>query len=209
MATIGYGKLVPRTGFANVLVTVEALVGLFGVAMVTGLMFAKFSRPTARVLFSRQAVVAPHNGVPCFMFRMANARGNNIVHAQVQVVLAREETTLEGDRMRRFHDLVLLRPRSTLFSFSWTAIHPITAASPFHGATPAALVAAEAEIVVSLMGYDENLAQTVHARHRYQPGDVAWGARFVDILIREPGGMRRIDYAHFHDVVPLAAAGPE
>ena len=209
MATIGYGKLVPRTGLANVLVTVEALVGLFGVAMVTGLMFAKFSHPTARVLFSRRAVVAPHDGVPCFMFRMANARGNNIVHAQVQVVLAREETTLEGDRMRRFHDLVLLRPRSTLFSFSWTAIHPITEASPFHGATPAALVAAEAEIVVSLMGYDENLAQTVHARHRYQPGDVAWGARFVDILIREPGGMRRIDYARFHDVVPLAAAGSE
>ena len=113
MATIGYGKLVPRTGFANALVTVEALVGLFGVAMVTGLMFAKFSRPTARVLFSRQAVVAPHNGVPCFMFRMANARGNNIVHAQLQLVLAREETTLEGDRMRRidyarFHDVVPL-----------------------------------------------------------------------------------------------------
>src|SRR5881296_521694 len=135
MATIGYGKLVPHTGFANVLVTTEALVGLFGVAMVTGLMFAKFSRPTARVLFSRQAVVAPHDGVPSFMFRMANARGNNIVRAEVRVVLAREETTLEGSRMRRFHDLVLLRPRSTLFSFSWTAIHPITEASPFHGAT--------------------------------------------------------------------------
>jgi inward rectifier potassium channel len=194
---------------ANVLVTAEALFGLLAVAMATGLMFAKFSRPTARVLFSRWAVVAPYDGVPCLMFRMANARGNNIVHAQLQVVLARQETTLEGDQMRRFHDLVLLRPRSTLFSFSWTAIHPITEASPFHGATPAALVAAEAEIVVSLMGYDENLAQTVHARHRYQPGDVAWGARFVDILVREPGGMRRIDYARFHDVVPLAAAGPE
>src|SRR5438477_495958 len=169
MATIGYGKLVPRMVFANVLVTVEALVGLFGVAMVTGLMFAKFSRPTARVLFSRQAVVAPHDGVPSFMFRMANARGNNIVHAQVQVVLAREETTLEGDRMRRFHDLVLLRPRSTLFSFSWTAIHPITEVSPFHGATPAALVAAEAEIVVSLMGYAgavaENRQIIVTAKH--------------------------------------------
>src|SRR5437867_9036654 len=105
MATIGYGKLVPRSGFANVLVTVEALIGLLGVAMVTGLVFAKFSRPTARVLFSRHAVVAPHDGVPCLMFRMANARGNNIVHAQLQVVLAREEATREGDRMRRFHAL--------------------------------------------------------------------------------------------------------
>jgi len=205
MATIGYGKLVPRTPFANVLVTVEVLVGLFGVAMVTGLMFAKFSHPTARVLFSRHAVVAPHDGVPCFMFRMANARGNNIVHAEVRVVLAREETTLEGSRMRRFHDLVLVRPGSMLFALSWTAIHPITEASPFHGATPASLAAVEAEIVISLMGYDENLAQTVHARHRYQPGDIAWGARFVDVLTREPDGVRHIDYARFHDVVPLAA----
>src|SRR5436309_14129662 len=205
MATIGDGKLVPRMVFANVLVPVEALVGLLGVAMVTGLMFAKFSRPTARVLFSRHAVVAPHDGVPCFMFRMANERGNNIVHAEVQVVLAREETTLEGDRMRRFHDLVLRRPRSTLFAFSWTAIPPITEASPLYGTTPAALLPAEAEIVVSLTGYDENLAQTIHARHRYQPGDVVWGARFVDILAREPGGVWRIDYARFHDVVPLEA----
>src|SRR3989441_4147380 len=114
MATIGYGKLVPRTGAANVLVTVEALVGLFGVAMVTGLMFAKFSHPTARVLFSRRAVVAPHDGVPCFMFRMANARGNNIVHAQVQVVLAREAAPLEGERLRRVHALGLRRPRGPL-----------------------------------------------------------------------------------------------
>ena len=105
--------------------------------------------------------------------------------------------------MRRFHDLVLLRPRSTLFSFSWTAIHPITEKRPFHGATAAALAAAEAEIVVSLMGWDENLAQTVHARHHYQPDDRAWGARFVDILSREPGGAWRIDYARFHDIVPL------
>jgi inward rectifier potassium channel len=176
---------------------------------VTGLMFAKFSRPTARVLFSRRAVVAPHDGVLSLMFRMANERGNNIVHAELHVVLAREETTVEGDRMRRFHDLVLLRPQSALFTFSWTAIHPITEASPFHGATPAALAAAQAEIVVTLMGYDESLSQTVHARHRYQPGDVAWGARFVDILLPAPGGGRRIDYAHFHDVVPLGASGRE
>jgi len=203
MATIGYGKLVPRTVLANVLVTAEALFGLLAVAMATGLMFAKFSRPTARVLFSRRAVIAPHDGVPCLMFRMANARGNNVAHAQLDVVLAREETTLEGDRMRRFHDLTLLRPRSTLFALSWTAIHPITERSPLRGATSDSLGATQAEIVVSLMGYDESLAQTVHARHRYQPGDIAWGARFADILVTEPGGARRIDYARFHDVVPL------
>jgi len=203
MATIGYGKLVPRTVLANILVTAEALFGLLAVAMATGLMFAKFSRPTARVLFSRRAVIAPHDGVPCLMFRMANARGNNVAQAQLDVVLAREEITLEGERMRRFHDLALLRPRSTLFALSWTAIHPITERSPLRGATSDSLGATQAEIVVSLMGYDESLAQTVHARHRYQPGDIAWGARFADILVTEPAGARRIDYARFHDVVLL------
>jgi inward rectifier potassium channel len=201
MATIGYGKLVPGTDYANTLVTGETLFGLFGVAMVTGIMFAKFSRPTARVVFSRHAVMAPYDGVPSFMFRMANARGNNVVHAEVQLVLAREETSLEGHRMRRFHDLALLRPRSALFAFSWTAIHPVGEASPFYGATPASLEAADAEVVVTLMGYDENLGQTIHARHRYGPGDIVWGGRFVDVLQRTPDGGRRIDYARFHDVV--------
>jgi len=205
MATIGYGKLVPQTLYANVLVTIEALFGLLAVAMVTGLMFAKFSRPTARVLFSQHAVIGPHDGVPCLMFRMANARGNNIVQAQLDVVLARQETTREGDRMRRFDELVLVRPRSTLFALSWTAIHPITAASPLHDATADSLGAAEAEIVVSLSGYDESLAQTIHARYRYQPAAIAWGARFVDILVSQPDGTRRIDYSRFHDVVPLVA----
>jgi len=136
MATIGYGKLAPRTLYANVLVTVEVLIGVVGLAIATGLAFAKFSRPTARVLFSGRVVIAPHEGVPSLMFRMANARGNNIVEAQLHVVLAREETTREGEAMRRFHDLRLLRPQTALFTLSWTAIHPITDGSPLAGATP-------------------------------------------------------------------------
>src|SRR5205085_680614 len=107
----------------------------------------KFSRPTARVLFSRHAIVGPHDGVPCLMFRMANARGNNVVDAEVHVVLARNETTVEGETMRRFHDLALLRRQSTLFALSWTAFHPITDGSPLFGATPAMLTAAESEVV--------------------------------------------------------------
>jgi inward rectifier potassium channel len=203
MATIGYGKLVPGTLWANVLVTLEALFGLLAVAMVTGLMFAKFSRPTARVLFSRRAVVAPFDGTPSLMFRMANARGNNIVEAQVHVVLARNEVTAEGQAMRRFHDLELSRRQSALFTLSWTAIHPITDRSPLRGATLASLEAVDAEIVVSLLGFEEHFSQTVHARHRYRPSDIAWHSRFVDILPQLRRGRRVLDYTRFHDVEPI------
>jgi len=201
MATIGYGKLAPATPAANTLVTVEVLVGLLSVAMVTGIVFAKFSRPTARVLFSRHAVIAPYDTIPSLMFRMANARGNTIVEAQIHVVLVRDETTAEGERMRRFHDLALSRRQSALFALSWTAIHPITATSPLYGATPESLAAADAEVVVSLLGLDELFAQTIHARHRYGADDIVWNARLADILFRD--GRREIDYTHFHDVVPL------
>ena len=105
MGTIGYGRLAPGTVWSNLLVTVEVITGVLGLAMVTGLVFAKFSRPTARVVFSQRAVVTPHDGVPSLMFRMANARGNRIVEARVRAVLARDETTAEGETMRRFHDV--------------------------------------------------------------------------------------------------------
>jgi inward rectifier potassium channel len=201
MGTVGYGKMVPVTVAANVLMTIEVLVGLVGIALFTGLAFAKFSRPTARVLFSSRAVIARFDAVPSLMFRMANARGNTIVEAQIHVVLARNETTAEGLRMRRFHDLDLARRQSALFALSWTAIHPITERSPLHGATPASLAAEEAEIVVTLLGFDDHFAQTVHARHRYRAEEIVWNARFADILVAEGG--RRVDYALFHDVVAL------
>src|SRR4028119_1320700 len=109
MATIGYGAIYPSTDYANVLVTLEALVGLIGVAMSTGLMFARFSRPTARVLFSRVAVIAPHNGVPTLMLRVANERRNQVLAAQMGGALLRNEVTAEGEYMRRFYDLKLVR----------------------------------------------------------------------------------------------------
>ena len=201
MATIGYGHWYPKTTWAHVLVTVETLTGLLGVAMVTGLTFAKFSHPTARVLFSRVAVLATRDSVPALMFRVANQRGNQIVEAHLHVVLARNETTAEGEAVRRLHDLELVRDRNPLFALTWTAIHLITANSPLHGATPESLAASESEIIVSLTGLDESFAQTVHARHSYVADEIACGARFVDILSRAPDGRRRIDFAHFHDVV--------
>ncbi len=206
MATIGYGKMAPRTTAANALVAAEALIGLLGLALVTGLVFAKFSRPTARVLFSRVAVVRTYDGVCSLMFRVANERASQIVEAQLRVTMARNETTAEGDSVRRVHDLPLRRSSSSLFALTWTAIHPITPGSPLYGEDAASLRASETNVIASLTGLDESLSQTVHARYTYGPGQVVWNARLADVLADLPDGSRAIDYRRFHDVVPLEPA---
>lgn len=204
LATIGYGKMAPQGLAANVVVTLEALSGMLGFALATGLVFAKFARPTARVLWSKVAVVTEFDGKRSLMFRMANERVNQIVEAQIRVVLARNETTPEGHRMRRFHDLALSRSRTTFFALTWTIIHVLDESSPLHGMTPESLDAQESEIIASVIGTDETFAQAVHARHSYVPSEIVWDARFVDVLSRTPDGRRQIDYSRFHDVEPVA-----
>lgn len=202
MATIGFGRLVPHTDLANVLVTVESLIGLLGLAIATGLVFAKFSRPTARVVFSKFAVIGPWDGTRSLMVRMANERDNRILEAHVHVVLTRTETTAENVLVRRVHDLSLLRNSNPSFALSWTAIHPINEKSPLWRATPSSLLTNEDEIVVSLTGLDETYSQTVHARHSYGSKEILCGVRFADVLTRLPDGRMQIDYSKFHDVLP-------
>lgn len=205
MATIGYGKMVPRTTWAHAVVSVEALCGLVGTAMATGLMFAKFSRPSARVLFSRVAVFTRRDGVESFMFRMANERGNQIAEATVRVVLSRNEVTHEGERVRRFHDLTLARDRNAAFTLSWTVVHQISRASPLHDATRESLAASNALFILSVIGVDDTSGQTIHARHVYTPEELRWDERFVDIVSELPDGRRQIDYTRFHDTRPAEA----
>jgi inward rectifier potassium channel len=201
LATIGYGVMSPQTTFANVLVTIESTIGIMALPAVTGLVFAKFARPTARIAFSRHALVTTRDGVPSLVFRMANLRGNQIVEARARVVLARQETTPEGEHVRRIHDLPLVRSESPLFALTWMASHPITEGSPLAGATAESLAASGAEIVVSLVGIDETLSQTIHARWSYLPDEIHWGGRFADVLTYLPDGRRHIDYTRFHQIV--------
>jgi inward rectifier potassium channel len=203
LGTIGYGKLVPHTVYANVLVTMEVLTGLLGFALATGLFFSKFARPTARVLFSKVMVVGPRNGVPHLMFRMANERANQIVEASVRLSLMRSEKTAEGETLRRIHDMKLVRPETPIFAMTWTALHPIDAESPLHGQTVEQLRAVNAEFVVSMMGTDETFSQTVHARYGYHLDDIVWGARLADIFVTTPEGERVVDYRQFHTTVPV------
>jgi len=202
MATIGYGEMRPVSAYANVIVSIEVLLGLVGFALGTGVIFARFSRPTARVMFSAVAVVDRHDGRPTLMFRAANQRLNRIVEAQVSLTLARDEVTEEGVAMRRFYDLKPERARSPLFSLTWTVLHVIDEASPLSGAGPEALAAQGAQVLVTLIGLDETLSQTIHARRVYGAADILWGRRFVDILGRGKDGNQAIDFGRFHDTVP-------
>ncbi len=203
MATIGYGKMVPVTLFSNILVSIEALTGLLALALVTGLVFSKFSRPTARVRFSRYAVIGPRDGVNSLMVRMANMRESRIVEANIHVVFTRQETTIEGESIRRFYDLPMTRNRSAMFLLSWTAVHRIVEGSPLFGATRESLANCEPQIVVSITGLDETVSQTIHARHTYNLDEIIWGARFADVLILHPDGSRSVDYTRFDDVEML------
>ena len=204
MATIGYGTMAPTSFVANLFASGEALTGLLAFALVTGLVFSKFSRPTARVRFTRNAVISLRDGVPSLMFRMANVRANQIVEAQIHVVFARQESTLEGEEVRRFYDLELARYRNAIFSNSWTAIHPIGLNSPLYGATAESLKVADAGIVVSLTGIDETFSQTVYARYYYGAEEIIWGARLADITTRTLDGESMLNFARYDEVVKTA-----
>ncbi len=202
IATIGYGSMYPTSLAAHLLVTVESVAGIMTFALITGLLFTRFSRPVARIMFSNVAVVAPFEGVPTFAFRMANERGNQILQAEVRATLVREEITKEGQSFRRQHELKLTRNQSSFFGLSWTVMHPIDGTSPLRGASGLTLEETEAEIVVLVSGVDETLHQLVHARFSYSAGEILWDRRFVDVLARLEDGRRLIDLTRFHETEP-------
>jgi inward rectifier potassium channel len=201
MATIGYGALLPGSMAGNVIATAETVVGMLTVALSAGVVFARVSRPTARMMFSEVAVIGTRNGQPTLIFRVANQRRNQIVEANIHVAFLRSEHTMEGEEVRRFHDLKLERNSTPIFALSWTVLHVIDQSSPLYGATYDSLKADDVEIICSITGIDETFAQPVHARFGYGADDIRWNTRFVDILSRKEDGSRFIDYSLFHDTV--------
>ena len=203
MATIGYGGMAPATRFAHVLVTLESIVGILSTALITGATFAKFAKPTARVLFSQKIVVTVRHGVPTMMFRMANWRRNQVVEAQLRVALLIDEVSPEGDRIRRPLEIKLVRDRTALFFLSFQAMHIIDENSPFYGKGALdKLRAQSAQIYLTLTGMDETIGQAIHARCTYALDDIVWNARFADVISADPDGTRQIDYTKFHETVP-------
>jgi inward rectifier potassium channel len=182
-ATVGYGNISPVGVAANLIVTVEALFGLLAVAIVTGVIFARFARPTAKILFSDQAIIAPYKGITAFEFRLTNARRSQIIELAAQVLFARFEEN-DGKTIRRFYPLTLERDKVTFLPLSWTIVHPVDKQSPLDGLTPDDLNRTNAEFLILLTGIDETFSQTVHARSSYTADEVVWNARFKDIYNR-------------------------
>jgi inward rectifier potassium channel len=204
IASIGHSPMAPKSVYVDSIVILEAFTGILYLGTVTAVMFARFSRPSSRVLFSKVAVVAPFNGVPTLQFRAANQRGNQVLDASVRVSLARQSRSTEGIVMRRFDELKLTRARTSLFALSWTIMHPINEDSPLYGADSTMLYDDQMEIIVLLSGTDETLADVIYARHAYGPDDLIWGHRFVDVLSMTPQGQRIVDLHKFHDTEPVA-----
>jgi inward rectifier potassium channel len=203
MGTIGYGAMYPESIGANVLMVAESITSLIITALATGLVFAKFSRPTARVVFTRECVISPVNGVPTLMLRMGNERGNQIVDVRIRAVMIRTEQLAEGGTFYRMLDLKLSRAHALSLSRSWSVMHPIDSHSPLHGATAQSLVDGEVELQILIVGLDDTSMQTIHASHRYYAKEILFDSKHADILTEAEDGALVLDLRKFHDVVPL------
>jgi inward rectifier potassium channel len=203
LSTIGYGGMSPKGLYGCVVVTIEAFVGLLGVAMASGLMFSKFARPTSRVLFTTQMLIANRDGKPHLIFRIGNQRGNDVVEASIRITVGKQEVTAEGDRLRRLHDLKLTRSQQPLFALTWTVMHPIDEASPLYGETEESLRSSNTNFIIIFTGLDGTFASTVHARRLYSADDIVWGGHFADVTSVLPDGRLLLDFQRFDEIEPL------
>jgi len=204
ISTIGYGAMSPNIFYTQVLVTIESFIGLVAVAVGTGLIFAKFARPSARVAFSETMVVHTRDGVPTLQFRIANERKSSIINARLQAFVLIEEKTAEGQQMRRFHKLTLERENLPLFAISWLAIHRLDENSPLRDVNAANVHERMMLIIVSFEGMDETFLQTVQALRMYQPRAIVFDARFVDVMQTNKQGHLVLHHENLSRVEPLA-----
>ena len=202
-ATVGYGDMHPQTLYAHIFGAIEIFVGLISLALMTGAMFARFSRPRARFLFARYGVVHPMDGRQTLMFRAANARQNIIMEASAQLRLLRDEVTAEGYHYRRILDLPLVRREHPIFLLGWNLMHVIDANSPLAAETPESLAKARALFLLTLSGTDETTGQVLMTGHGYSSGDIRWNHSFRDVLHVGVDGLEHFDYDKFHLVDPL------
>jgi inward rectifier potassium channel len=204
LATVGYGEMHPQTLYGHVISMIEIFVGLMTMALITGLMFARFSRPRARFLFAANAVVRPIDGKLTLMFRAANARQNVIQEASAQLRMVHDEVTEEGLRMRRITDLPLVRAQHPAFILGWNIMHVIDEGSPLKGRSADSLNAAETVLILSLSGTDVTTGQMLMARKEYPSTAIRWNQSFRDVLEVGDDGTLQVDYRKFNDVEPLA-----
>jgi len=203
VATIGYGTQYPNGLAANILVTFESLAGLLGFALATGLLFARFSRPNAQIVYSQHAVIAPYRGMTAFEFRIANERSNELIEVQCTLTMSRVERDAQGKPLRKFYPLLLERNHVVFFPLHWVIVHPIDEKSPLYNETEESLKISDAEFLILLTAIDETFSQTVHSRSSYKYHEVRWGAKFADMFHSSDGGGVTIDLRRIHNIDPV------
>jgi inward rectifier potassium channel len=201
LATVGYGDMHPQTNYGHLIATVEIFTGMCFLAVMTGLIFARFSRPRARFVFANNPVVSTRGGHPTLMIRMVNARHNTISRANARLWVIRAELSKDGEQVRRFYELTLERSEHPMFALSWTVFHTMDKSSPLHGMTEAQLAQSDAILVLNVGGLDDASTQQLYARHVYSWHDVRWNHRYRDITSISPQGRFLLDYTKFHDVI--------
>ena len=202
LSTAGYGDMHPQTHYGHFIAAVELFTGIFSMSLMTGLIFARFARPNARLLFADHPVISGHGGRPTLMVRFANERHNIIGNATARLWLLRNEVSPEGRSFRRFYELPLERNEHPALALSWTLFHALDEQSPLYGLDAGDLDAAGVSLVVVVVsGYDVVAAQTVHARKSYDQSDIRFGHRYADIFDNSDDGRIRIDYGRFHQTL--------
>jgi inward rectifier potassium channel len=199
LATVGYGDMHPQTIYGHTVAAIQIFIGMLYLALLTGVVFARFSRPTARFLFARVGVVRPLDGRTTLMFRAANARQNIIIEATARLRMVYDWQSSEGYRLRRIVDLPLVRNEQPLFILGWNLMHVIDAASPLSGQTTESLALANAIFSLTLSGTDQTTGQILVSRHEYGSGAVRWNHTFVDVITTTDDGAALYDYTRFHD----------
>ena len=205
LATVGYGDMHPQTLYGHIVASTQIFLGTLYLALLTGIVFARFSRPTARFKFADVAVIRPIDGQLTLMFRSANARHNVIVEASARLRMIYDAVSSEGYRLRRIADLKLIREEHPLFVLGWNLMHVIDATSPLATANPASLAAVNASFSLTLTGTDETTGQVLIGRTEYSSDALRWNYSFRDVLEPVDGGTLEYDYARFNEVHPLAA----
>jgi low temperature requirement protein LtrA len=202
MSTIGYGGMSPHSDFGHTVMIVEAFIGVMGAALLTGLLFAKVSRPTSSVLFSEPVIIYSHHGKRTMSFRCGNARGNEVVEASIKLAVMKDEVSPEGEKLRRLHDVKLVRDNTPLFMVSWSVFHVIDESSPFWGLDQDTLADSIGMMIATMTGHDSTYSSTTHARKFWYPEDFKFGHRFVDVIGQMDDGRMKVSYQNFHETRP-------
>ncbi len=203
LTTVGYGNIYPVGGWTNATSAAEAATGLMVFAVITGLLYGRFSRPSARFLFSNRALIAPYQDGNSLQFRLANARDNVLLNVEARVLLMTVETR-DSQLKRNFIDLNLERRHVYFFPLTWTVVHPIDPDSPLYGKTLEDLAKTATEILILIQGFDDTFSQLVHAQYSYRHDEIIWGAKFVPAFSVDPKGDLVLEVDRIHEIARLS-----